>query len=208
MTVAAIEYQLRSTDATWCYAKWEQLPDDGNRYEVIDGVLYMSTAPGNRHQYVSSCLVEQVGIPLKVAGVAIYAFAPVGLLMPGCDPVQPDFVLLRAERAGMFFEDDRIRGVPDLIAEVLSPSNPDHDLTTKRAAYARAGVPEYWILRPETSDVVVLSDPVVERSDFAVERIFASGEELVSPTLPIRIPVASLFELPPGFAERTGEEAQ
>ncbi len=200
MTVAGIEYQLRSVDTTWCYAKWEQLPDDGNRYEVIDGVLYMTTAPGNRHQYISSRLVLRVGAPLEAAEVALFAYAPIGVLMPGCDPVQPDFLLIRSERAAMFTGDDRIRGVPDLIAEILSPSNPDHDLTTKRSAYARAGVPEYWILRPETSDVVVLSSPVAERSDFAVERVYATGSELVSPTLPVRVPVAALFELPPGVA--------
>jgi Uma2 family endonuclease len=200
MTVTSFEYQLQSAEATWTYARWEQLPDDGNRYEVIDGVLYMSTAPGNRHQYIVSCLVEQVGMPMKHDGVALYTFAPIGLLMPGCEPVQPDFLLLRAERAALFFEDDRIRGVPDLIAEILSPGNPEHDLVTKRAAYARAGVPEYWIVRPETQDVIVLTSPAPGRSDFSDERVFTTADDLVSPTLPVRVPVAALFELPPGPA--------
>jgi hypothetical protein len=46
MTVTVIlpELALRSHDATWNYARWEQLPDDGNRYEVINGVLYITTA--------------------------------------------------------------------------------------------------------------------------------------------------------------------
>src|SRR5262245_36194843 len=90
VTVSNIEFQLRSAENTWCYEKWECLPDDGNRYEVIDGVLYMSTAPDNVHQLISACLTEYVGIPLKRAGVAIYAYAPIGVLMPGAQPVQPD----------------------------------------------------------------------------------------------------------------------
>ncbi|RIK44653.1 MAG: Uma2 family endonuclease [Chloroflexi bacterium] len=197
MTVSAIEYQLRSSEATWTYARWEQLPDDGNRYEVIDGVLYMTTAPNNRHQFIVTRLVLQVGAPLEAAGVAMFAIAPIGVIMPGCDPVQPDFLVIRAERAHSITADERIRIVPDLIAEVLSPSNPEHDLLTKRAAYARAGVPEYWIVRPDTRDVLLLSDPDPAAADFGTAATAAYGADLVSPTLPIRVAVAALFDLPP-----------
>jgi Uma2 family endonuclease len=196
MVVSTIEYQLRSVDADWCYERWEQLPDDGNRYEVIDGVLYMSTAPSNNHQYITSRLTAHIGLPLETAGVAMFAHAPIGVIMPGCDPVQPDFVLIRMERAHIYTNDIHIRDVPDVIAEILSPGNPAHDLETKRGAYARAGVPEYWILRPEARDVIVLSSPDAAASDFASERTFSDGEDLVSPTLPIRVPVAALFDLP------------
>jgi Uma2 family endonuclease len=198
MTVSTIELHLRSADATWCYEKWEQLPDDGNRYEVIDGVLYMSTAPDNLHQYISACLTERVGIPLKLAGVAIYAYAPVGVIMPGAEPVQPDFLLIRTEHASIAPARGRIQGVPDLIAEILSPNNPRHDTVTKRATYARAGVPEYWILRPDEQDVLVLSQPKAALADYADSRLFTTEQELVSPTMSIRVAVAALFELPPG----------
>jgi Uma2 family endonuclease len=194
MTVAEVEYMLRSPDASWCYAKWEQLPDDGNRYEVIDGVLYMTTAPGFPHQRAIGRLIEHVGLPLERANVAIYVFAPIGVIMPGADPVQPDFLLIRTERAAIIAEDGRIRGVPDLIAEVLSPSNQEHDLVTKRAVYARAGLPEYWILRPTTRDVLVCSQPDASLSDFTSVRLAAADGDLVSPTLPIRVPVAALFD--------------
>lgn len=193
MTVTTVEYQLRSQDASWCYAKWEQLPDDGNRYEVIDGVLYMSTAPSFDHQSVIVALVEHVGLPLKHAGIVRVSIAPVGLMMLGADPVQPDFVLVRSERAGIISE-GRIRGVPDLIAEVVSPSNPTHDTAVKRAAYARAGVPEYWIVLQEMREVLVLSEPVAALADYAESRRFAQGMEIVSATLPIRVPVDSVFQ--------------
>jgi Uma2 family endonuclease len=172
------------------------LPDDGNRYEVIDGVLYMSTAPGYLHQRSIGRLFQYVGIPAEAEGVAIAAFAPIGVIMPGADPVQPDFLLIRSERASIIADDGRIRGVPDLIAEVLSPNNPELDTDIKRAAYARAGVPEYWILRPASRDVLVCSQPDVALSDFTESRLFASDTELVSPTLPIRVPVEALFEAP------------
>ncbi|RIK44657.1 MAG: Uma2 family endonuclease [Chloroflexi bacterium] len=193
VTATALEYQLRSIDASWDYAKWEQLPDDGNRYEVIDGVLYMSTAPGFDHQNVVIALVEHVGLPLKHAGMARFSIAPIGLIMPGADPVQPDFILVRSDRAGIISE-GRIRAVPDLIAEVVSPSNPSHDTVIKRAAYARAGVPEYWIVLPDTREVLVLSEPVACLAEYAESHRFTLGMELVSATLPIRVPVESIFK--------------
>ena len=87
MTIAELELVLRSLDTTWCYARWEQLPDDGNRYEVIDGVLYMTTAPSNFHQWIIMQLLQFVGFPAREQGLAYAFIAPMGVLMPGCDPV-------------------------------------------------------------------------------------------------------------------------
>ena len=194
MVVSEIEFQLRSANASWCYDKWEQLPEDGNRYEVIDGVLYMSTAPSYWHQQSVILLIEHVGLPMKQQGVVSVATAPVGVIMPGADPVQPDFLLIRTERRHIIAEDGRVRGVPDLIAEILSPNHPELDTIVKRAAYARAGVPEYWILRSETRDILVYSEPDAALSDYTSVRRFTADSELVSPTLPITVAVAALFE--------------
>jgi Uma2 family endonuclease len=149
MTTETIIPQLviRSPDATWNYARWEQLPDDDNRYEVIDGVLYMTTAPSFFHQWIVLALAQYIGIPAKEQGLAFAAIAPIGVLMPGCDPVQPDFVVVRKDNAAII-RDGRIRGVPDLLVEVLSPGNAANDEEVKLRAYARAGVPEYAIVDP------------------------------------------------------------
>lgn len=184
---------MRSLDTSWDYRRWEQLPDDGNRYEVIDGVLYMTTAPSSFHQWIIRRLDRLVGIPAEDTQLA-YAFtAPIGVLMPSCDPVQPDFLLVRQSNAGII-ADRRIRGAPDLIAEVLSPSNPEQDTETKRAAYARAGVPEYWIIRPATRDLLVCWQPDVTLGGYAQVRLIGSTETLTSPTLPeVSVTVADLF---------------
>lgn len=193
MASAPIELLLRSPDASWDYARWEQLPDDGNRYEVIEGVLYMSTAPTLFHQWAVQQLFTLVGLPLRDQRIAIPFTSPVGLLMPGCDPVQPDFLLVRRERSGIFSE-GRVRGVPDLIAEVLSPGNPEQDMSVKRGAYARAGVPEYWIVRPASRDVLVYTLPDAASGTYAHTTIVPPDGVLDSPTLPVTLTVADLFD--------------
>jgi Uma2 family endonuclease len=133
-------------------ADWEALPADGNRYEVVEGVLYVVTAPSSFHQWIVQNLIGLVGLPAVRQGLA-YAFpAPVGVIMPGCDPVQPDYVVVLRSRADMI-HDRRIWGVPDLIFEVLSPGSAAYDEHVKLAAYQRAGVPEYAVVDPAKREI-------------------------------------------------------
>jgi Uma2 family endonuclease len=198
-TTAPPELTTRSLDATWNYVRWSQLPDDGNRYEVIDGVLYMTTAPSYFHQWIISRIVRLLQTQIEDTGVGLVAFAPIGLLMPGCDPVQPDIVVVRMEDRGMIY-DRRINGVPALIVEVLSPSNAEKDTEIKRAAYARAGLPEYWIARPTTRDVLVLSQPDPTSGLYLQITTVAPDGDLISPTLPFRAGIAEFFA---GSADET-----
>lgn len=89
---------LRSRDRSWNRTRWETLPADGNRYEVIDGVLYMATAPSSFHQWISRQIFLTLVRQIDESGVGLSFYAPIGVLMPGCDPVQPD--LLRRARRG------------------------------------------------------------------------------------------------------------
>ena len=193
MAISTADLVMRSLDTSWDYKRWEQLPDDGNRYEIIDGVLFMTTSPSSFHQWIIRMLDRHFGTPAEQRGELYVYTAPIGLLMPGCDPVQPDFLLVRRENAGII-ADRRIRGVPDLIAEVLSPSNPEQDTETKRGAYARAGVPEYWIIRPATRDVLVSWQPDAALGTYTQVRLIRADERLSAATLPgVSAMVADLF---------------
>jgi Uma2 family endonuclease len=193
MTTTTIDLLLRSTDTSWSYSRWELLPADDKRYEVIDGVLYMTTAPSSFHQWIVQRLLRLIGWPLEDQGLAYSFIAPIGVLMPGCDPVQPDFLLVRSEHVGII-ADRRIRGVPDLIVEVLSPSNPEQDTEVKRGAYARAGLPEYWVIRPQTRDVLVCWQPDQALGDFAQVRLIGPHDLLVAATIPgVSLKVSDLF---------------
>jgi Uma2 family endonuclease len=112
--------------------------------------------------------------------------------MPGCDPVQPDLVVVRTENL-QIIHDRRITGIPALLIEVLSPSNPTQDTRTKRKAYARAGVPEYWIVRPASRDLLLCTQPDAALGDYASSDLIAPDGTLVSPTLPVRPPIARFF---------------
>src|SRR5690348_6173801 len=133
----------------WTYADWESLTDHTNRYEIVDGVLYMTTAPSSFHQWIVASLWQYLGIPARSQGLAYVFDAPIGVIMPGCDPVQPDYVLVLASRASII-HDRRIWGVPDVLVEILSPGNSAYDQNVKLRAYERAGVPEYVIIDPRT----------------------------------------------------------
>jgi Uma2 family endonuclease len=133
----------------WTTNDWEALPADHNRYEIIDGVLYMTTAPSNFHQWIVRRLDRFLGIPAEDQGLALCFTAPVGVILSSADAVQPDLLLVRSERKAII-RNRRIRGSPDLVAEVLSPGNTAYDLQQKQALYARAGVPEYVVINPRT----------------------------------------------------------
>jgi Uma2 family endonuclease len=180
---------LRSLDAIWHRALWEQLPNDGNRYEVIDGVLYMTTVPSSFHQWVSKLIFVTLYQQLEITGICYIHYAPFGVFMPGCDPVQPDIFAVRSEDAYVF-RDKHVYGIPALIVEILLPSNSFQDTQIKRDAYARAGVPEYWIADPRRREVITYSVP---NDGVFQQQTFAESDELVSPTLPVRAPVANFF---------------
>jgi Uma2 family endonuclease len=136
----------------WTAEDWAQLAHDEDiRYEIIEGVLYMSKSPSAFHQWIIASLYGMMGQPARDAGFAYPFFAPIGLFMPGCDPAQPDFVVVLKSRADAdkMIRERGIYGVPDLIVEVLSPGTASYDETVKRDAYERAGVPEYVVILPK-----------------------------------------------------------
>ena len=193
LTTEMLGLTLRSLNATWDYARWQELPADGNRYEVIDGVLYMTTAPSSFHQWITRRIfLSALNLQIDEQAIGVTFWSPIGLFMPGCDPVQPDLVVVRASDLHMFRE-KRIYGVPALIVEILSPSNPELDTETKLAAYARAGVPEYWIVAPKSRTVTVYAQPNTLAGSYHQATEIPADGELLSPTLPVRAPIAAFF---------------
>lgn len=134
-------------EKTWTYADYCKLPDDGNRYEIIDGRLYMTPAPTTWHQILSRRL-QFIFYSLELAGKGFIFDAPTDLFLPGADPVQPDLIYLTAEQKGSIRKKG-IHGPPTLLVEILSPSTASVDRTVKLRKYAESQVVHYWLLDSE-----------------------------------------------------------
>ncbi|MCC6612407.1 MAG: Uma2 family endonuclease [Anaerolineae bacterium] len=176
----------------WTRADWETLPHgDGNRYEILGGYLYVSTSPSLFHQYILKRCYRLIGLAAEDAGLGQAFFAPVGVFMPGCDPVQPDFVFVGNASADILRE-RHIYGVPDVIVEIVSPSNTAYDEETKLAAYQQAGVPEYAIIYPAAREVRLFSLNAAGRYD--APRVFDERATLSFTGLPgITVLIGDLF---------------
>jgi len=131
------------------------LPDDGNRYEAIEGTLYMTPAPSVRHQAISLRLVRELLRLLVDQGHGRLWYAPLGVHFPASgEGVQPDILFVSNQRRGIVAPDE-LKGAPDLVVEILSPSTAARDRDLKRRLYQRQGVAEYWIVDPDANAVDV-----------------------------------------------------
>lgn len=143
----------------WTFEEWLKLPDDGYRYEIIDGVLVREPPAKPVHGTVATQLSGRLFSLLSPDEQQGLSWSQVGIRLADDRVLIPDFFYIRPDRRSIIGE-DVIEGVPDMVCEVLSPSNRHHDLVNKRELYAQHGVPEYWIADPGDRTVTVLSDPV------------------------------------------------
>ena len=143
MTTTARRPQKR-----WTYADYCRIPADRNRHEIIDGRHFVNPAPSPYHQLVSIRLGHQLMTLITDRGRGIVLDAPIDVHLGPGTVVQPDLVVLRP-RSRCIIGDRKLTGAPDLLIEILSPSNRNYDRRTKRNRYERAGVREFWLVDPE-----------------------------------------------------------
>ena len=149
---------LDPTDAVrvWTYDDLAAIPQDRNRYEIIDGTLLVSPAPRLSHQAVLTQLFALLHRELHQPGLAKVFCAPTDVVFAPRRVVEPDLVVVRTARAAILTE-RAIEGVPDLLVEILSPSTAHVDRGRKQRLYGEVGVPEYWIADPATNTLDVLT---------------------------------------------------
>lgn len=128
------------------YDDYARMPDDGQRYELSDGVLeLMSPAPSPKHQVIGSTM--QHFLLNNCQSDYFIINAPVDLILSPTEVRQPDLLAIHRSRAGMITKRG-IEGIPDLVVEILSPHSLKRDKHHKLTVYARYGIPEYWIVDP------------------------------------------------------------
>lgn len=131
----------------------EDMPDDGQRREIIAGELIVTPAPVFDHQYVQKRLMFLVGYPLEQQGGFSMFAAPIDLTVTPYDVVQPDLIIVRMQDVPWFRRRGKTDCPPVVAIEILSPGTARVDRRAKFALYARFGVPEYWIVDPRTRAV-------------------------------------------------------
>jgi len=162
----------------WTYKDYAAIPEDGHRYEVVNGVLYMSPSPNVWHQNIALKIAIHLSNALDTNRLGRAFIAPLDVELSYGNVVQPDVFVLLNEHFDRITQ-SRIIGAPDLVVEVASPSTARHDLRAKLDAYTSARVLEYWVVNPEAQTVELL---VLENDIYISLGVF-SGQT----TLPSRV---------------------
>ncbi len=170
----------------WTYDAYAGLPEDGNRYEIISGVLYSMPGPNFRHQDAAGAIYYHLRAYLNKKNLGKVIFAPFDVELAPGEVVQPDvMVILKANLARI--TESRFIGGPDIVIEVASPSTSGYDRREKQEAYARARVSEYWVADPANQTIEVLSLEKNGYRSLGVYRGKAKLPSLVLPELPIQV---------------------
>jgi Uma2 family endonuclease len=127
------------------YEDYLATPDDGRRYEILDGEISVSASPVPLHQRILANLNDVLRAHVRSRGLGEVFFAPLTVILANTTVVEPDLVYVEAARAGLVSA-RAVEGAPTLVVEVLSPGTAVTDRGQKFQLYARYAVPYYWIV--------------------------------------------------------------
>ena len=170
---------------------YKNLPEsETKRYELVGGQLVMVPSPSRDHQFTLRNLEFLLWKFVRDSKLGEILFAPLDVVFSDEDVTQPDLIYISNERRGIITPDD-VRGAPDLVIEILSPSTAGRDRTYKKTLYARYGVKEYWIVDPQEKTVEVMS---LGEKGFETAKVYWKEDVLLTPLLEgLAIPLWEVF---------------
>jgi Uma2 family endonuclease len=178
----------------WTSADLEVLPENGKRYEIIDGELYVSKSPTYHHQFACGRIYAALDRWSQESGLGEANFGT-GIIFADDDDVIPDVVWTgRARLNKILGSDGHFHGAPDLVVEVLSPgsANEKRDRQTKLKLYSRRGVLEYWIVDWWFNEITVYRR---KGKGLKLQATLRSSDTLTSPLLPgFKCSVKNIFD--------------
>jgi Uma2 family endonuclease len=183
---SASQLRLTNTDI-------ESMPEDGNRYEVIDGELFVSGPPTFTHQKVLTNTAMAVHGYLREHPIGVVV-PGVGLIFDDYNAIIPDAVFATNERLHAALDEGRFHAAPEIVIEILSPgpANERRDRRVKLSLYAARGVGEYWIVDPENRSVELYRRDAT--GDLVCDQTQMQDDELASGFRPgFRVCVNTLF---------------
>lgn len=166
--------------------------EDENRYELIDGELYVAPAPTWEHQSSSHNLTLLLSNFISDSNLGVIRYSPLDVYLSDEDVFQPDIVFISNERLDIIRSDGLHDGAPDLVIEILSPGTARRDLVLKRERYEMFDVREYWFADPIAKTITVLR---LRDGAFEQVGVFGEGVTLETPLLPgLRVDVGAVFD--------------
>jgi Uma2 family endonuclease len=189
-TIIAADTVQGPGQGNWTYQNYATIPDDGKRYQIVDGVLFMAPSPNRWHQQTVGEIFAYLRDHLKQSKLGKVYIAPLDVELHPKTVVQPDVrVILTAHLERI--SDSRVIGAPDLVVEVASPGTTGFDRRQKQDSYALADVPEYWIVDPASHTVELL---ILENGAYRSLGIFQGQHTLPSTVVPnFPVPVEQFF---------------
>lgn len=170
--------------------EYYNLPDESPNYQLVEGELIMAPAPNRYHQTVSQNLELIIGNFLRENPIGRLYDAPLDVELDEHNVFQPDKVFVSKARESILTEHG-IKGTPDLVIEILSPSNAALDRQRKRKVYARTGVEELWFVDPDARRVEVYR---LQEDAERAAALYYQPDELESAMLPgLKIAVREVF---------------
>jgi Uma2 family endonuclease len=169
-----------------------KLPDDGKRYEIVDGELFVNAAPVPRHQRIVRILLGKLDRYFEEHGGGEVFPSPIDVVFDSENIAEPDLVVIKSERAKIV-GDKNIQGAPNLCIEVLSESTRRLDEIVKRKLYERFGVEEYWVVDP-VLELVKIYRQTGAGFQRVAEISVEEGGTITTPLFPgLSIDVATVF---------------
>lgn len=182
-----------SSRALLTYADFAALPDDGRRYELIDGELFVTPSPALDHQVVLGHLHVWLYHHVEDRQLGRVLLAPFDVILSNISVVEPDLVFV--ERASLDRLAQRgVEGAATLAVEILSPSTAARDRGRKKGLYARHGVPFYWLVDPRKRTLEAF---VLRAGAYALAVRGAANDTVSPPPFPaLRLPLARIWAPP------------
>ena len=181
------------------FEEWQSLPETEQACEVMDGVLIMSPGASDDHQWVELEIAFRLSTFVKENRLGVVLTAPRDVLVQR-EPLrvrQPDILFISAEKSGVTSRPGPGRPIPleiapDLIVEIISPSNTESEMNEKLDDYRNIGVLEAWLARPESGTIEVIP---MNQQETDTHVTFGPGEILRSSVLTeLAVPVSEIFE--------------
>ncbi len=169
---------VQETKRKFTYEDYAKTPE-GERYELMDGELIMAAAPNMAHQNAQSIIGGEFYVLVRDRNLGWVYFSPTDVYLSDTDVVQPDLLFISRARSHIR-TGKNIRGAPDLVVEILSPSTSANDWGYKKDLYARHGVKEFWLVDPYAKQVIVM---LLKDGSYEIVGVYREDDTLRSPTL-------------------------